>query len=175
VISVVVRIVCRFQWEDLILHLVLWCPRFFLIGSEVHMFCSLSQSACLLCGSSCQFSSRSCRLLSLSWIYSYQLPSGNLFTLLSAHTPDFRVSRLGFFLLIFLVSFCLCVAGDFHPVPICTPVRRWLQRAALTVFLGQVLSDSSYFSLRGASSPGQDSILRCRLVPFFCASPAASV
>jgi hypothetical protein len=55
VTSVIVRIVCRFQWEDLILHLILWCPCFFLIGFEVHMFCSLSRSACLLRGSSCRF------------------------------------------------------------------------------------------------------------------------
>jgi hypothetical protein len=41
VIFVVVRILCRFQWKCLILHLVLWCPLFFLDGSEAHLFRSL--------------------------------------------------------------------------------------------------------------------------------------
>jgi hypothetical protein len=41
VTSVVVRILCRFQWKDLILDLVLWCPLFFLDGSEAHVFHSL--------------------------------------------------------------------------------------------------------------------------------------
>jgi hypothetical protein len=64
VTSLVVRIVCRFQWEDLILHLTLWCPRFFLVGSEVHMFCFLSWSACLLRGSSFSYLGRTwCRSL----------------------------------------------------------------------------------------------------------------
>jgi hypothetical protein len=39
--SVVVRILCRFQWKDLILHLGLWCSFFLLAGSEVRELCSL--------------------------------------------------------------------------------------------------------------------------------------
>jgi hypothetical protein len=41
VTSIVVRILCRFQWKGLILNLVLWCPLLFLGGSEAHAFCSL--------------------------------------------------------------------------------------------------------------------------------------
>jgi hypothetical protein len=63
------------------------------------------------------------------------------------HTGFFSF-KAQFFLLIFLVSFCSCAEGDFQLVLICASVRRWLQRAARTVFLYQVLSDSSYFSLR---------------------------
>jgi hypothetical protein len=72
------------------------------------------------------------------------------------------------FSLDFFVSFCSCAAGDFHQ---CRSARLFVGgfNALLTVFLCQVLSDSWYFLLRGASSPGRDSILRRRLVPFFSA------
>jgi hypothetical protein len=41
VTSVVVRILCRFQWKGLVLHLNLWCLLFFLGGYEAHAFHSL--------------------------------------------------------------------------------------------------------------------------------------
>jgi hypothetical protein len=47
VTSMVVRILCPFQLEKLSLHLVLWCPLFFLGGSKAHAFRSLLGSPVL--------------------------------------------------------------------------------------------------------------------------------